>query len=156
MRLFLSALVTALVVPLAAHAQAPKQVEVINDPLAVEVVNPAPVSCDQKRVQVVGVTSAVYNGDLGGHWGATRKCDAEFPGSFFCTDIGEFRKTTSPPPAPGAIAWIDSQGEACLQWTSGLSSRTGGQIDTNTGLGVSGSPLLPCDVEHPLLCCGFR
>ncbi len=32
MRLFLSALVTALIVPLAAHAQAPKRVEVINDP----------------------------------------------------------------------------------------------------------------------------
>ncbi len=40
MRLFLSVLVSALIVPLAAQAQAPKQVEVINAPLAVEVTTP--------------------------------------------------------------------------------------------------------------------
>jgi len=57
MRLFLSTLLTALIVPLAAHAQAPKQVEVINDPLAVEVVNPAPPS-PPVRWQLVGFTNA--------------------------------------------------------------------------------------------------
>jgi len=39
-RLFLLFLITALIVPLAAYAQPPKQVEVINEPLAVEVTNP--------------------------------------------------------------------------------------------------------------------
>ena len=42
MRFFLAAALVALLVPLAARAQAPKPVEVINDPLAVEIVNPAP------------------------------------------------------------------------------------------------------------------
>ena len=39
MRLFFLALLTTLIVPLAAHAQAPKPVEVINEALAVEVLN---------------------------------------------------------------------------------------------------------------------
>ena len=64
MRLFLSILVTALTVPLAAYAQAPKQVEVINDPLAVEVVNPAPAS-PPVRWQLVGFTAATMIGTVG-------------------------------------------------------------------------------------------
>ena len=63
MRLFQSALVTALIVPLAANAQAPKQVEVINDPLAVEVVNP-PTAIAQ-RVDFVGVTEPLHPFNLG-------------------------------------------------------------------------------------------
>jgi hypothetical protein len=81
MHLFLSVLVTALIVPLAAYAQAPKQVEVVNDPLpvevttpiaivepvaveiteplAVEVVNPAPTS-PPVRWQLVGFTTSEF------------------------------------------------------------------------------------------------
>ncbi len=72
MRLFLSILVTALIIPLTAHAQAPKKVEVINLPLAVEVVNPAPAS-PPARFQLVGFTSATYTGAMGGHFGVTQK-----------------------------------------------------------------------------------
>lgn len=63
MRPFLSVLVTALIVPLAAYAQAPKQVEVINDPLSVEVVNP-PTAIAQ-RVDFVGVTEPLHPFNLG-------------------------------------------------------------------------------------------
>ena len=89
MRLFLSSLVSALIVPLAAYAQAPKLVEVINDPLAVEVVNPAPPS-PPVRWQLVGFTSATYTGAMGGHFGVTQKCQLEFP------SIGSERKTYFP------------------------------------------------------------
>ena len=91
-----SLLISALVcTPLAAQAQAPKQVEVINDPLAVEVVNPqVEVTNDPLVVEVVnpatpsppvhwqlvGFTSASFVGDQG-ILGFTLHCHAEFTNS---------------------------------------------------------------------------
>ena len=82
MRLFFSTLLTALFVPLAAYAQAPKQVEVINQPIAVEVRNVEPLAVDitnepvavevvnpptaiAQRVDFVGVTEPLHPFNLG-------------------------------------------------------------------------------------------
>ena len=102
MRLFLSTLLAALIVPLAAHAQAPKQVEVINDPLAVEVVNPAPPS-PPVRWQLVGFTAATMVGTVG-PLEIARVCAAEFAGSRTCTSA-EILDTTDPPVVNGE-AWV--------------------------------------------------
>ena len=83
MRLFLFVLLTALIVPFAAYAQAPKPVEVINDPLAVEVVNPAPPS-PPVRWQLVGFTAATMVGTVG-PLGMARVCAAEFASSRTCS-----------------------------------------------------------------------
>ncbi len=151
--------------PISAYSQTTKLVEVSNESLAVEVLNlpevqtvevlnpSPPVSCD-KRLQIVGVTSAVYTGDLGSYWGANRKCTAEFPDSFLCDRNTELWKFSSSLPAPGLVAWVNSNSTPCDNWTS--QSGVGGQIDTTTGAMVYPSTGLPCDVPHPLLCCGYR
>jgi hypothetical protein len=108
MRLFLLAL--AVIVPLAAHAQAPKQVEVINDPLAVEVVN-EPAACEVREIQLVGFTTP-YTGNLGGILGATRKCSDEFPDSRMC-EIDEIRQSTRLPNVIPPLAWMTPLGGGC-------------------------------------------
>jgi hypothetical protein len=127
MRLFLSALVTALIVPFAAQAQAPKQVEVINDPLAVEVttpiaivepvaveiteplavevVNPAPPN-PPVRFQLVGFTSAAFLGDVG-LFVFSRACHAEFSDSRMCLSE-EILKTVQIPDGLAGDAWIQA------------------------------------------------
>ena len=120
-----SLLIAALVcVPIAAQAQAPKQVEVINDPLPVEVTNPVtivdPVAVDITEplaVEVVnpappsphlrwhvGFTSATYTGDMGGHFGVRQKCQLEFPNSHMCS-TEEVAAPSIPSPLVGN-AWV--------------------------------------------------
>jgi len=89
--------------PLTAHAQAPKQVEVINDPLAVEVVNPAPQS-PPVRWQIVGFTSASYLGNEG-VLGFTRHCQTEFSDSRVCTSQ-EVMDTVAVPGSLTGSAWV--------------------------------------------------
>ena len=109
MRLFSLGLLTVLFVPFAAYAQAPKQVEVTNlpDVQDVSIVNGAASSCEVKTFQLVGFTSTVYTGNLGGILGSTQKCQLDFPGSRMCA-FEEIQKTTSTPsiPNPLSASWI--------------------------------------------------
>ena len=100
---FLSVLLTALIVPLAAHAQPAKQVEVINVPLAVEVTNP-PTASPPERFQLVGFTSAAMLGNTG-VLGFTLACQAEFPDSRMCT-TQEVVETVVVPSLSGPDAWV--------------------------------------------------
>ena len=97
MHLFLSILVIALTVPFAAHAQAPKPVEVINNPLAVEVTTPItivepvaveiteplavevvnPPVCPSARFQLVGFTTTTFDGGQGVRT-YTQACQTDF------------------------------------------------------------------------------
>ena len=165
MRLFLSVLVTALIVPLAAYAQAaPKQVEVINDPLVVEVVNPAPPS-PPVRWQLVGFTSATYPGAMGGNFGVTQKCQLEFPNSRMCS-IEEAVATTSIPSGLSGRAWTHAQGAAgavifagspvaqstnCMGWRTGLHTLTGNVISDE---GIA-DVISDCNRAHPIACCAL-
>lgn len=104
MHLFLSVLLTALIVPLAAHAQAaPKQVEVVNDPLVVEVVNPAPPA-PPARFQLVGFTSATMLGNAG-VLSLTLACQQEFNGSRMCNSV-EVIETVMVPSGLTGNAWV--------------------------------------------------
>ena len=154
MRLFLSALLTTLIVPLAAYAQAPKQVEVINDPLAVEVVNPAPPS-PPVRWQLVGFTSATYLGDMGGNFGVTQKCQLEFENSRMCTTI-EVEQTTSIPSELVGQGRINQradrgglEGSNCGRWLV-VFSGGGDAVDSH---GTPGDAA--CDVLTPIACCAL-
>jgi hypothetical protein len=69
MRLFLSALITALLAPLATQAHSPDSCPALE---------PAPM-----RWQLVGFTSASFVGDQG-VWGFLVHCQAEFPNSRMC------------------------------------------------------------------------
>ena len=151
-------------VPLAAQAQAPKQVEVINDPLAVEVVNPAPPN-PPVRWQLVGFTSATYPGAMGGNFGVTQKCQLEFPNSRMCS-IEEAVATTSIPSGLSGRAWSHAQGVAgvvifagnpvaqgnnCFSWRSSIPTQSGNVIsDEGVADVISG-----CDREHPIACCAL-
>ena len=84
-----------------ASAQATKKVEVINDPLAVEVVNPSPPTA---RIQLVGFTAATYTGNMGGPFGVAQKCQLEFPNSRMCLRI-EAQQTTTIPEGLAGRAW---------------------------------------------------
>jgi hypothetical protein len=176
MRLFLSALVTALIVPLAAYAQAPKQVEVVNDslavevvnpqvevtnePLAVEVVNPAPPS-PPVRWQLVGFTSATYTGAMGGHFGVTQKCQLEFPNSRMCW-IEEVAATTSIPSSLVGNAWANPTDlhypncrEHCYLWTDPESCGSFGDGRVVTSDGNVAVYKASCDSAHPIACCAL-
>ncbi len=83
--------------------------EITNDPLLVEVINPTPVSAPA-RFQLVGFTTAVYDGDLGGVFGFTSKCQLEFPNSRWC-DMTEVIATTSIPTGLTGKAWMGTQRE---------------------------------------------
>ena len=156
MRLFLSALVTALIVPLTAHAQAPKQVEVINDPLAVEVVNPAPPS-PPLRWQLVGFTSATYTGNMGGSFGVTQKCQLEFANSRMCIVL-EVEQTTSIPSGLVGQGWVQQgaslvgglQGNSCGRWLGNNVGGGGKVVDT---LGTPASE--QCEIPTPIACCAL-
>ena len=167
MRLFLSILVTALLVPLTAYAQAaPKQVEVINPVLAVEVVNP-PATNQPARFQLVGFTSAVMLGNSG-VLGFTLACQAEFLSSRMCT-TREVVETVVVPSLSGPDAWVQpvfiiNPGGDSADAISGLrepSSRAlnclGWSVDTQlTGLtatAIGSFRTHICNELHPVACC---
>ena len=78
MRSLLTALVVSAAILLPALALAkpptsdPAPVEVVNDPLLVEVVNPA-APATAARWQLVGFTATAYTGNMGGNFGVTEK-----------------------------------------------------------------------------------
>lgn len=120
-----------------------------------------PLSCCFKPTVRVfrGFTTATFTGDLGGFTGANAKCNAEFPGSSFCTSADySLSNTASVPGAAGA--WVDfnrdSEGGrstnpcniALGSWTHNGTSDTGGYLNA-TGYTTSSN----CNVSRPLACC---
>jgi hypothetical protein len=183
-------LLTALAFPLAALAQSVKQVEVTNLPAvqdvtgAVEVTNLPDVqdvnivggagsSCEVKTLQLVGFTSTLYTGNLGGVWGSTQKCQLEFPGSRMCT-TEEAQTTVNLPTNIPQFSWIDPfegiQGRgscagdlfiggvdiATRPWTCDLLEAPC-RFDPSWGATLESNgarlPML-CNVEQPIACCG--
>ena len=148
-------ILSALLVPLAAHAQAPKKVEVVNPVLAVEVVNPTPPA-PAARFQLVGFTSATYTGNMGGYLGVTQKCQLEFANSRMCTNI-EVEQTTSIPSGLVGQGWVNEgiasaglQGVNCRQWLFVESSE-------GTSVNAQGTPgsNVQCTVPMPIACCAL-
>ena len=160
MRLLLVFLSVLFSVP--ALAQAPKQVEVINDPLAVEVVNPpAPAAV---RWQLVGFSSGSING-LAGYLGLSLTCQQSFPESRVCTSL-EVMDTTTIPSGLLGDAWVrphfvsggsssvdasgvkgDSRALTCSGWGEG---RTGLTVNATGAFG-----LLSCAGPIVVACCAL-
>jgi hypothetical protein len=88
-------LALSLFVPVMALAQTLKQVEVTNLPEVqdVFVTNEVPSAPAPPRFQFVGFTSATYTANLGGYFGAARKCQLDFPDSRIC-EYSEVARTT--------------------------------------------------------------
>ena len=131
--------VAALVLPAAAGAQQVKQVEVTNPSV---------------RFQLVGfTTNQNYNGNLGGWFGATEKCQMDFPGARMCT-FDEVRNTTVIPALPalpaGTEAWA---GSTCGEWTVGLRGSGSTQAVVNSDTGNQFGEF--CDELHPIACCAL-
>jgi hypothetical protein len=110
-------------------------------------------------------TTAVYQGDLGGRTGATRKCQAEFPGSHF-PSVAEIKNAYS---TRGVIwltsesdrSWVDDLDLArnCSDSTTGKDwqmivhadgTRIDGTLMREKGTGLFGPGA--CSDYHPLLC----
>ena len=175
----------AFLVPLAASAQAPKSVEVINDPLAVEVTNLPAVQdvnvlssatggCEVKTFQLVGFTSTLYTGNLGGVLGSTEKCQREFSGSRMCTSE-EVQATTNLPSHIPDFSWVDPfegilgrgscAGDLIIdeveivtrQWTCDLLGAPC-RFDPSSGATLESTgarfPTL-CSEEKPIACCAL-
>ncbi len=110
-----------------------------------------------------GFTPAAYTGNLGGYAGANQKCDAAFPGSYFCSSDEFYRADSAlSPPADGA--WVDysrnangtRSGNACYlsglqagSWMQGASSDYGPFVNA-AGYVYNGSN---CDQVKPVACC---
>lgn len=107
-----------------------------------------------------GYTSTSFNGNLGGHVGANAKCNAEFPGSVFCTRA-DFAKTEPSIYPPTNGAWLDyfrdgsgfRNGGECYQspnggWTHDGTGDTGTFVQTN---GLESNS--PCNAQKPIACC---
>ncbi len=104
----------------------------------------------------IGFTSATYDANLGGVFGANAKCRAQYPGSQFCTSTdyraAELDSSTVP---PGTGAWVDSsrdsagqrQSGSCSSWTSATSSSTG------TTMNATGSWSEYCSTTRSIACC---
>lgn len=91
----------------------------------------------------VQFTSATYDGNLGGVDGANTKCQAEYPGSYFC-HIGKFMEVGD---TSGAVGWVYnfSGGTDCWDWVSGSATPQGAKTP-------SGTPSA-CNNFYPIACC---
>ena len=143
------------------HPKLPKQVEVINLPevQAVEVINPTSPAI-LPRFQLVGFTSAVYDGKLGGFFGAALKCQQEFPESRLC-HISEAVETTEIPTGLSGLAWVefstDGQG-SCRGWNSNLATSRTVRVLANDGSSVNSETLTRmahCGQSLYLACCAL-
>jgi len=160
------------------------EVEVINEPLEVVVVNPPP-AIPPPRWQLVGFTSATYTGAMGGHFGVTQKCQIEFPNSRMCS-VEEVVATTTVPTGLSGEPWVHKvinagggvifnvnlhlHDENCSGWrshvrisSSGTAIPIGGQfIESDGTLPLSGPSIggVPaqyhnCTESHPIACCAL-
>ena len=107
------------------------------------------------RFQLVGFTAATLPADRG-LFGFTRACQAEFPGSRFCT-LEEVGTTTTIPPGLNGQAWIwtgDITSVSvglrvdCYGWSYSGSSNAGLTVDTD------GKYIRTfCDATKSVACC---
>ncbi len=123
-----------------------------------------PLACCRGGAQTVafrGYTAATYTGNLGGSQGANQKCQAEYPGSYFCT-IADF-DGANVGTAPAVAAWIDLPRQTSGQRSSSSCNNIGGW--TYSGPSASGADLndagtlytyLGCQTALPLACCQAR
>lgn len=109
---------------------------------------------------VLRSTSAMYQGDLGGRTGATKKCRAEFPNSHFASE----EEIQAAFPAKG-IVWLSSETDwswvdtitrtsvRCFEWQA-TTNTDGSRIDGDL-VRAKGTDLFnagPCSDAHPVLC----
>ena len=161
-RVVMVSILGLVIAPFVAQAQVIKEVVVTNLPAVqdVHVVNQSPSTPQGGTVQIIGVTTEVYTGDLGGPWGATEKCDEEFSGTRMCS-LGEARRSLPPfPVIPAQGAWTDPDlnisnfninSRTCGDWTS--------SVETSSNLGIVTIPngafrSLGCHLSAPIACCG--
>jgi hypothetical protein len=128
--------------------------------------NLKPLACCRGSYPVIfrGYTTSTFTGNLGGYPGANSKCQAQFPGSYFCT-IADFDRSnpTVAPPASGA--WVDfsraTSGErtdsSCSAtgstgWTSALAGDYGANLNAVGGYYTT----VACSNSKPLACCQNR
>jgi hypothetical protein len=109
-----------------------------------------------------GYTSATTTGNIGGLTNANAMCQAQLPGSHFCTDYEFFASNSGTTlNAPGA--WVDfadsnnlrSSTGGCANWSYGGTAfnNTPYSVALPTGY-VAGSPVSPtCGSSLPLACC---
>ena len=158
--LFLTALVALIMLPLTVGADddddddddddrrrpRPKLVEIFNEPLMVDVLNP-PVYW-----QLVGFTSATYKGKMGGIFGVTQKCQLEFTNSRMCL-LDEVADTTSIPSGLSGEAWVNTiitgSSSSCGVWQS---NSFGGERVRSNGVTGGGST---CSGRNPIACCAL-
>ena len=135
---------------------------------AVEVTNLS-TSSSPSRFQLVGFTSVPYDGDMGGHFGVTLKCQIEFPNSRMCSLevaattaipaglsgdawVHSARRVGSqlgPPSAPGGALFdadVRATSSSCRAWRGGGS----GQLVGSDGVAAS---RIGCDEARSIACC---
>ena len=148
-------LVAALVLPFAVDAQQIKQVEVTNLPAVQDVF----VTSPPVRFQLVGFTPDDYDGDMGGWFGTTDKCQMDFAGARICT-FDEVRNTTTIPVLPsGTGAWAFDVGASrtCGDWTFNNPGGTIGPIAflVSSDTGVKDGAGAKCETFHRIACCAL-
>ena len=154
--------VSVLVVPLWAVAAEPtKPVEIKNFPEVQDVFvtnSPEPSPPSPSRFQFVGFTTAIYTGNLGGYFGAARKCQLEFEESRIC-HISEVEKTTIlPDPISNQIGWVDvSLSDSVVTVPNCNDWRLESASSSSRGITDSGSLVNPgsCSVSHVIACCAL-
>ena len=127
-------------------------------------------SPESPRLQLVGFTSAVYDGNLGGVLGSTQRCQIDFPGSRMCT-IEEIQETLDLPAPIADFAWMEPRSSSCRgdliindmdvaspQWTCNaldapcrmvVGADTGVSFESTGSVGFK----LSCSVKQPIACC---
>jgi hypothetical protein len=129
--------------------------------------NTKPLACCRGSYPIIfrGFTSMTYTGDLGGYPGANAKCQAQFPGSFFCTiaDFDRANSTIAPPTSAGS--WIDFSRTTSGARNDNSCNASGNSAWTSAGTGTYGANLnavggyyttVACSNSKPLACCQNR
>jgi len=157
-----ASILAVLLVAANGHAQRTTPVTVVNNqnnPVPVDVVTPPTSACQQVAITVRN-TVATTTGNGGSRVGMQDLCEAELPGSHFCSNaelngvvdrggVVVWRLTAS-----GGSIWIDTQAlvadtNNCNGWTS-AGPEDGRTIDV-ARTAISGSP--NCSNDFPVACC---
>ncbi len=147
----------------------PRQVQIVNDPLAV-------ITAPPPRFQLVGFTNATFAGDAG-VLGMSRGCAVELPGSRMCDSLevletsavpdltGRPRAWVRPSPVPGGTPGrvVDASGAqeepnnlTCIAWSFATSGNSGLTVSTDGSFFAEASAERGrCDVPRPVACCAL-
>ncbi len=116
------------------------------------------------RPVLIGYTSLVSNGNIGGRIAANARCNNEYPGTHLCNQ-SEFRTARSTQPIPGNVgAFLDfaytvtsndpDVNVPCSIFTSGTSGSGSAAIALPNGTVTTNTSTLPnCGSTLPLACC---